>query len=71
MLTAAHCLSDSTSSFGTNAVTGAPLVRVSFDPNLANTPPASRTFYVGSYYFDPEFALGVAVCRDSIPTMWR
>jgi hypothetical protein len=58
MLTAAHCFSDSTSGLGTNSVTGAPLVRVTFDPNLVNTPPTSRTFYVGSYYFDPQFALG-------------
>jgi Trypsin len=58
MLTAAHCFSDSTSAFGTNTVTGAPLVRVSFDPNLPNTPAAQRTWYVGSYYFDPQFALG-------------
>jgi secreted trypsin-like serine protease len=36
MLTAAHCFSDSTSALGTNTVTGAPLVRVSFDPNLPN-----------------------------------
>jgi hypothetical protein len=60
MLTAAHCFSDSTSAFGTNTVTGAPLVRVSFDPNLPNTPAAQRTWYVGSYYFDPQFALGSA-----------
>jgi Trypsin len=60
MLTAAHCFSDSTSVFGTNTVTGAPLVRVSFDPNLSNTPAAQRTWYVGSYYFDPQFALGSA-----------
>ncbi len=58
MLTAAHCFSDSTSVFGTNTVTGAPLVRVSFDPNLPNTPAAQRTWYVGSYYFDPQFAIG-------------
>ena len=58
MLTAAHCFSGSTSGLGTNTVTGAPLVRVSFDPNLINTPAASRTWYVGSYYFDPQFALG-------------
>lgn len=57
MLTAAHCFSDSTSGLGTNTVTGAPLVRVSFDPNLANSPAAQRTWYVGSYYFDPEFAI--------------
>jgi len=58
MLTAAHCFSDSVSGLGTNTVTGAPLVRVSFDPNLINTPAAQRTWYVGSYYFDPQFALG-------------
>src|SRR3954452_17809638 len=60
MLTAAHCFSDSTSAFGTNTVTGAPLVRVSFDPNLPNTPAAQRAWYVGSYYFDPQFALASA-----------
>ena len=58
MLTAAHCFSDSTSGLGTNTVTGAPLVRVSFDPNLINTPAAQRTWYVGSYYFDPQFRIG-------------
>lgn len=58
MLTAAHCFSDSTSLLGTNTVTGAPLIRVSFDPNLQNTPTANRTWYVGSYYFDPQFAIG-------------
>jgi len=58
MLTAAHCFSDSTSGLGTNAVTNAPLVRVSFDPNLVNTPAAQRTWYVGSYYFDPQFRIG-------------
>jgi hypothetical protein len=57
MLTAAHCFSDSTSGFGTNTSTGAPLVRVSFDPNLINTPAADRTWYVGSYYYDPQFSL--------------
>jgi hypothetical protein len=60
MLTAAHCFSDSTSLIGTNTQTGAPLVRVSFDPNLSNTPAAQRTWYVGTYYYDPEFALGSA-----------
>jgi len=58
MLTAAHCFSSSTSAFGTNTVTGAPLVRASFDPNLVNTPAAQRTWFVGTYYFDPQFALG-------------
>jgi Trypsin len=58
MLTAAHCFSDSTSAFGTNTETGAPLVRVSFDPNLINTPSAQRVWYFGSYYFDPQFVIG-------------
>ena len=58
MVTAAHCFSSSTSAFGTNTVTGAPLVRASFDPNLINTPAAQRTWSVGTYYFDPQFALG-------------
>jgi hypothetical protein len=58
MLTAAHCFSDSTSGLGTNTVTGAPLIRVSFDPNLINTPAAQRTWYVGTYYFDPQFVIG-------------
>jgi hypothetical protein len=58
MLTAAHCFSDSTSGWGTNTVTGAPIVRVSFDPNLINTPPAQRVWYFGSYYWDPQFEIG-------------
>jgi hypothetical protein len=58
MLTAAHCFSDSTSGLGTNTTTGAQQVRVSFDPNLINTPAAQRTWYVGSYYYDPQFTIG-------------
>jgi hypothetical protein len=58
MLTAAHCFSGSASAFGTNGVTGAPIIRVSFDPNLINTPPAQRVWFFGSYYFDPQFSLG-------------
>ena len=58
MLTAAHCFSDSTSKLGTNTVTGAPLVRVTFEPNLANTPSAQLHWNVGSYYYDPDFAIG-------------
>ena len=57
MLTAAHCFSDSTSAFGT-APDGAPIVRVSFDPDLAHTAPADRVWHFGLYYFDPQFALG-------------
>jgi hypothetical protein len=58
MLTAAHCFSGATSVFGTNSVTGAPMIRVSFDPNLINTPKAQRVWFFGSYYFDPQFRLG-------------
>lgn len=57
MLTAAHCFSNSTSTFGTNATTGAPIVRVSFDPDLINTPRSQRVWYFGTYYFDPLFRL--------------
>jgi Trypsin len=58
MLTAAHCFSTSTSVFGTDTETGAPLVRVSFDPNLLNTPSAQRVWHIGTYYFDPDFVNG-------------
>ena len=58
MLTAAHCFSDSTSAFGTDTVTGAPIVRARFDPNLANTASADRVWHYGTYYFDPQFAFG-------------
>jgi trypsin len=57
MLTAAHCFSDSDSAFGT-APDGAPIVRVSFDPNLINTPSADRVWHFGTYYFDPAFSIG-------------
>jgi hypothetical protein len=56
MLTAAHCFSGTASGLGNNTVTGAPLVQVSMDPDLANTPTEQRVWYVGSYYFDPQFA---------------
>src|SRR5439155_11924730 len=58
MLTAAHCFSSSNSAFGANALTGAPIVRVSFDPDLINTPRSQRVWYFGSYYYDPQFRLG-------------
>jgi hypothetical protein len=58
MLTAAHCFSDSTSALGTNSTTGAPQVRVSFDPDLINTPAADRVWYVGAYYSDPQWVIG-------------
>ena len=57
LITAAHCFSDSTSAFGKNSVTGASLVRATFDPNLINTPRAQRVWFFGSYYFDPQFKL--------------
>jgi Trypsin len=60
LLTAAHCFSGSASAFGTNSVTGAPIVRASFDPNLINTPSDQRVWFFGSYYFDPQFSLGAA-----------
>jgi hypothetical protein len=59
IVTAAHCFSDSTSTLGTNSVTGAPIVRVSFDPNLINDNNAQRNWFYGSYYFDPQFQSGV------------
>jgi hypothetical protein len=58
MLTAAHCFSGTTSVFGANGVTGAPIIRVSFDPNLINTPSEQRVWFFGSYYVDPQFRLG-------------
>lgn len=33
-------------------------MRASFDPKLPNTPAADRVWYVGSYYFDQQFAIG-------------
>jgi Trypsin len=60
LLTAAHCFSGSASAFGTNTVTGAPIIRVSFDANLINTPREQRVWFFGSYYFDPQFSLGAA-----------
>ena len=57
-LTAAHCFTGSISSLGTNSVTDVPIVRVSFDPNLINTPREQRVWRFGSFYADPAFALG-------------
>jgi hypothetical protein len=58
MLTAAHCFSSSTSVFGKNTVTGAPIIRVSFDPNLINTPAPQRVWFFGTYYSNPQFGEG-------------
>jgi hypothetical protein len=59
MLTAAHCFSTSTSAWGTNTITGGSIVRVTFDPDLT-VPNPSRIWNWGTYYFDPEFAIGSA-----------
>lgn len=59
MLTAAHCFSDSTSAWGVNSVTGGSIVRVTFDPDLTRANP-SRVWNWGTYYFDPQFAIGSA-----------
>jgi hypothetical protein len=59
MLTAAHCFSDSTSAYGVNTVTGGSIVRTTFDPELT-VPNASRMWHWGTYYFDPQFAIGSA-----------
>jgi hypothetical protein len=58
IVTAAHCFSTSTSALGTNTITGAPIVRVSFDPNLINDNSTQRNWFYGSYYFDPGFQIG-------------
>jgi hypothetical protein len=58
IVTAAHCFSDSTSALGTNSITHAPIVRVSFDPNLANDNNTQRNWFYGTYYFDPGFTIG-------------
>jgi len=58
IVTAAHCFSDSTSALGTNTITHAPIVRVSFDPNLINDNNTQRNWFYGSYYFDPGFTIG-------------
>jgi Trypsin len=55
LLTAAHCFSGMPSAYGTNSVTGAPIVLLSFDANLNNTPKPDRFFYFGSFYPDPAF----------------
>jgi hypothetical protein len=59
MLTAAHCFSDSTSAYGNNTVTNGSIVRTTFDPDLT-VPNASRVWHWGTYYFDPQFAIGSA-----------
>jgi hypothetical protein len=68
MLTAAHCFSDSESALGTNSTTGAPQVRVSFDPNLANTPADKLVWYGGAYYSDPQWVMGAKGGRPHFDT---
>src|SRR5438094_4039792 len=57
LVTAAHCFSDSTSVFGTDAQ-GHPRVAVIFDQQGLLAQPAP-TQYLGTYYFDPGFGFGV------------
>jgi hypothetical protein len=65
VLTAAHCFSGDTSTYGTNTKTGAPIVRVSFDPAGLTLPKDERHNFFGSYYWDPQFCLG---CSNGVPT---
>lgn len=64
LITAAHCFSDSESLYGTNTITGAPIVRVTFDPRGFTVPRAQRASYFGSYYFNPDFCIG---CGPGLP----
>ena len=58
LLTAAHCFSDGPSALGKNSVTGAPIVRASFDPDFLSKPASDRDWWYGSYYWDPDFGGG-------------
>ncbi len=62
MVTAAHCFSDSTSQFGTDAG-GHPRVEVTFDQQGFFTQPAP-TFWMGTYYFNPAWCIG---CNKGLP----
>jgi len=57
VVTAAHCFSDSTSAYGTDAA-GNPIARVTFDPRGFTVPTAQRQSFFGSYFFDPQFCTG-------------
>ena len=57
-LTAAHCFSDSTSAFGTDA-SGNPIVRVKID-----MPDGSRVVVTGENHGDPAFCSG---CKNGTP----
>jgi len=62
MVTAAHCFSDSTSQFGTDAA-GHPRVEVTFDQQGFFTQPAP-TFWLGTYYSNPDWCGG---CNNGLP----
>jgi secreted trypsin-like serine protease len=62
LVTAAHCFSDSDSAYG-NDSSGNPRVEVTFDQQGFFTQPAP-TFFMGTYYFDPEFCTG---CGKGLP----
>lgn len=62
MVTAAHCFSDSTSGFGTDAQ-GHPRVEVTFDQQGFFTQPAP-TFWMGTYYSNPAWCLA---CNHGLP----
>src|SRR5579864_4672955 len=64
VLTAAHCFSADSSAYGRNTTTGAPIVRVSFDPLGLTLPPDQRHTFFGSYYWDPQFCFG---CAPGLP----
>jgi hypothetical protein len=50
--------------YGTNTVTGAPIVRVSFDAAGLTLPADQRRNFFGSYYWDPQFCFG---CSNGTP----
>ena len=71
LITAAHCFSDSTSAFGVNSVTGAPIVRATFDPNLVNTPALSGSgFSVATTSIRSSTRRGRRTCPGSTRTTW-
>jgi Trypsin len=63
VVTAAHCFSDSQSTYGTDAA-GNPIVRITFDPRGFTVPDAQRQSFFGSYFFDPQFCIG---CAPGLP----
>jgi secreted trypsin-like serine protease len=62
MVTAAHCFSDSTSQYGTDAG-GHPRVEVTFDQQGFFTQP-EPTFWMGTYYSNPAWCIG---CNMGLP----